>query len=391
MVSNKNVEYPHLFLRAWPFTKVPDEEFCKIWADRNKLKEEIESTFSHAIKRKISQICIFWAWYGAGKTHSLMHYQWKLNQTGEAYVVFTEFPQNPRSFLDLCKTFSENLDFERLREILIQVFEYLGRETQGKERKRTFYEQIANKWRDFTNAAEKLAYSNGEEAEIAEMWMRLSNLKKKERDAINVSANITKDDEAIKLITCITKSITFNSEKLKLPKILIWMIDEFNRIDDVRREDHRTAMRFGLHKVFNHTSKNFCLVLACSTRSIDDIYTILGDALRDRLSAGAPPMRIQPLRMDEAEQFIKELLENFRPPHTEVPEEYFPFSIEAVKYTLSHMLANNVPLTPRKVMDFHEFVLHEGEDLIKKGEIKVIMPEFASKCFDKIPKEYYKI
>jgi len=391
MVSNENVEYPHLFLRAWPFTKVPDEEFCKIWADRNKLKEEIESTFSHAIKRKISQICIFWAWYGAGKTHSLMHYQWKLNRTGEAYVVFTEFPQNPRSFLDLYKTFSENLDFERLREILIRVFEYLGKKSKETEKRRIFREEIANKWRDFTNAAEKLACGDDEEKEIAEMWMKVSNLKKKERDAINVSANITADDEAIKLITCITKSITFNSEKLKQPKMLIWMIDEFNRIDDVRREDHRAAIRLGLQKVFDHTSKNFCFVLACSTRSIDDIYTILGDALRDRLSVGAPPMRIETLRMDEAEQFIKELLENFRPPQTKVPEEYFPFSIEAVKYTLSHMLANNVPLTPRKVMDFHDFVLHEGEDLIKRGEVKAISLEFASKCFDKIPKEYYKL
>lgn len=391
MESNNGVEYPHLLLRTWPFARVPDEEFCKIWADRKKLMRDIESTFNHAIKRKISQICIFWAWYGAGKTHSLMHYKWKLNQSGEAYVVFTEFPQNPKNFLDLYKAFSENLDFERLQEILRLVLDRWGKKSEGTERVRSFREQIANGWRDFASAAKKLANGNAEEREIAELWIKASNLKKKERDAINVSANITSDDEAIRMITCIAKSITFNSEKLKLPKMLIWMIDEFNRIDDVRREDYRAAIRLGLHKVFNRTSRNFCFVLACSTRSIDDIYTILGDALRDRLSVSAPPMRIEPLRMDEAEQFIKELLENFRPPQTKVPENHFPFSIEAVRYILSHMLTNNVPLTPRKVMDFHEFVLHEGEDLIKRGEVKVVSPEYASKCFDKIPKEYYRL
>jgi len=391
MESNNNVEYPHLLLRAWPFARVPNEEFCKIWADRKQLKEEIESTFNHALKRKISQICIFWAWYGAGKTHSLMHYEWKLNKSGEAYVVFTEFPQNPKSFLDLYKAFAEKLDFGRLQEILKQVFNELGAKKKETEKRKPFRERIANGWRDFTNAAEKLAYGNDEEREIAELWIKAAALKKRERDAINVSLNVSSDDEAIKLATCITKSVTFDAKELKLPRMLIWMIDEFNRIEEVRREDHRSAIRLGLHKVFNRTSKNFCFVLATSTRSIDDVYTLLGDALRDRLSVGAPPMRIEPLRMDEAEQFIKELLKGFRPLRTKVNDEHFPFSIDAIRYILMHMLGNNMPLTPRRVMDFHEFVLHEGEDLIKRGEIAAITPEFAGKCFEKIPKEYYKI
>jgi len=390
-MKSNYVEYPHLFLRAWPFTRVPDEEFCKIWADRKKLKEEIESTFNHAIKRKISQICIFWAWYGAGKTHSLMHYKWKLNQAGDAYAVFTEFPQNPKRFLDLYTTFAESLNFEKLSEILRIVFENIGKKSNPTEKRKIFNEEIANGWKDFTNAAEKLAYASDKEKEIAESWMKALNLHKKEREDIKVSNNITTDDDAVKLITCITKSITFEAEENRMPKMLIWMIDEFNRIDNIRREDHKSAIRLGLQKVFDRTSRNLCFALACSSRSIDELYTILGDALRDRLSVGVPPLRIKSLHMDEAEEFIKELLEKFRPSGTKVPDPYFPFNIEAVRYILSDMLEKNVPPTPRKVMDFHEFVLHEGEDLIKKGEIKVITPEFAGKCLDKIPEEYYKI
>jgi len=390
-MESGEVEYPHLFLRTWPFTRVPDEEFCKIWADRNKLKEEIESTFNHVIKRKLSQICIFWAWYGAGKTHSLMHYEWKLNQAGDAYAVFTEFPQNPKKFLDLYAAFSENLDFERLREILVRVFEYLGKKFKENEKKKIFREEVAKKWRDFANAAEKLAYGNDNQKETAEDWMKLVNLKKRERETIDVSNNVITDDDAIKLVSCITRSITFKAEELRSPKMLIWMIDEFNRIDDVRREDYKLAIRLGLQKVFDRTSKNFCFAFACSTRSIDDVNTILGDALRDRLSVGALPLRIEPLRMSEAEEFIMELLEKFRPARAKAPDEYFPFTIESVRYVLSHMLTNNVPLTPRKVMDFHEFVLHDGEEQIKRREIEVVTPEFAGKCFDKIPKEYYKI
>jgi hypothetical protein len=173
--------------------------------------------------------------------------------------------------------------------------------------------------------------------------------------------------------------------------MLVWMIDEFNRIDDINRENYRSAIRTGIHKVFNRTPKNFCFVLACSTRSIDDVYTILGDALKDRLSVSARPMRIEPLRMDEALQFMKDLLHRFRPPETKIPDVYFPFTIETVNHILSHMLANNVPLTPRKVMDFHDFVLHDEENLIKKREVKVITPESAGKSLDKIPREYYRI
>jgi len=390
-MQSNYVEYPHLFLRTWPFARVPDEEFCKIWADRDKLKSEIDSIFNHAIKRKISQISIFWAWYGAGKTHSLMHYEWKLNQSGDAYAVFTEFPQNPKKFLDLYITFSENLDFERLHQTLVKVFDCLGEKSRKSERKKIFRQEIAKNWRDFANAAEKLAYGSDEEKEIAGEWMAASKLRKRDRDVIEVSNNITEDDDAVKMVSCLARSVSFRAEELKLPKMLVWMIDEFNRIDDVRREDYRSAIRVGLHKVFNRTSKNFCFVLACSTRSIDDIYTILGDALRDRLSVSARPMRIEPLHLDEAAQFMKDLLQGFRPSKVKVPDSYFPFTVETVRYVLSHMLTNNVPLTPRKVMDFHEFVLHDGEDLIKKREIELITPEFAGKSLDKVPRDYYRI
>jgi len=390
-MQSSHVEYPHLSLRAWPFARVPDEEFCEIWADRDKLKAEIESTFSHAIKRKISQILIFWAWYGAGKTHSLMHYKWKLNQSGDAYAIFTEFPQNPKKFLDLYVAFSENLDFERLHRIFVKVFNYLGKKLGKSGSKNIFRQEIAKNWRDFANAAEKLAFGNDEEKEIAEKWLRASNLKKREREIIKVLNNVSRDDDAVKMVSCLTRSVTFKAEELKLPKMLVWMIDEFNRIDDVRREDYKIAIRVGLHKLFNRTSKNLCFVLACSTRSIDDVYTILGDALRDRLSVSARPMRIETLRMDEAIKFMKDLLQGFRPSKVEIPNAYFPFTIDTVKYVLSHMLTNNVALTPRKVMDFHEFVLHDGEDLIRKGEIKAITPEFAAESLGKIPREYYRI
>jgi chromosomal replication initiation ATPase DnaA len=390
-METENVEYPHLLLRTWPFTIVPDEESCKVWADRNRLKTEIETTFTNIMKTKVSQIAIFWAWYGTGKTHSLMHYHWKLNQSGDAYAVYTEFPQNARKFLDLYVTFSENLDFDRLQQILVKVFNSLYNKFQESEVKKFFRQEIAKNWSDFETAAEKLAFGTNEEREAAERWIKASPLKKREREIINVSSNLTMDDDAVKLLSCLTRTVTFRSDELKLPKMLIWMIDEFNRIDDINREDYQSAIRTGIHKVFNRTPKNFCFVLACSTRSIDDVYTILGDALKDRLSVSARPMRIDPLHVNEAIEFIKDILRKFRPSTCNISNDYFPFTIESVNYILSHMLANNVPLTPRKVMDFHGYVLQDQEDLIKKGKIKIITPECAASSLDKIPRDYYKI
>jgi hypothetical protein len=391
-MESNNVEYPHLFLRAWPFAIVPNEESRKIWADREKLKAEIDATFNHAITRKISQICIFWAWYGAGKTHSLMHYEWKLNESGDAYVVYTEFPQNAKRFLDLYVTFSDNLNFERLHQISLEVLNYLDKKYQTIEKKKIFRQHVAQNWDDFCSVIEKYAYGEDEEKEIAEKWIRGIQLKKKDRDAISVSGNINTDEDAVKAVSSLARLVTFNCAELTLPKMLFWMIDEYNRIDDVQREDYKLAIRTGLHKVFNRTAKNFCFVLACSTRGIDDVYTILGDALKDRLSVGARPMRIESLCMDEAIKFMKDLLQGFRPsPMIGVTDPFFPFTIESVNYVLSHMLTNNVPLTPRKVMDFHEFVLHENEHLIKEGKIKAITPEYARISMDKIPREFYKI
>ncbi len=66
-------KYPHLNLREWPFQVVPDDRFLGVWADRKDILNDVQMILNTLLRREQSTINILWAWFGAGKSHTLKH------------------------------------------------------------------------------------------------------------------------------------------------------------------------------------------------------------------------------------------------------------------------------------------------------------------------------
>ena len=121
------IQFPHLALVGWPFPVVPDREYCRFMADRQELQLELKELLHALCKRDTSSIHLFWAWFGAGKTHTLLYlaHQAELsNARGEGttlFTVYSEFPRTVRGFLDIFRTFTADADLDRFADAYLEI------------------------------------------------------------------------------------------------------------------------------------------------------------------------------------------------------------------------------------------------------------------------------
>jgi hypothetical protein len=84
---------------------------------------------------------------------------------------------------------------------------------------------------------------------------------------------------------------------------------------------------------------------------------------------------------EEAREFILDLLRQFRP-EEKPPDEYYPFSLEAINDIID-FTAKRGALLPRNIMTSFDVVLNKAEELIKNGLLKQIDSSFALKILAK--------
>src|SRR4051794_32914329 len=114
------MDYPHLGLRQWPFRVVPEPTESTFLADRKELRADIEALLRTAGQHDTSSIHLFWAWFGAGKTHSLYYLgneATRISETSSMAALrpaYSEFPQLAGGFADVYRTFVAGLDLARV-------------------------------------------------------------------------------------------------------------------------------------------------------------------------------------------------------------------------------------------------------------------------------------
>jgi len=103
---NMKVRYPHLHLVDWPFRTVPDESFYSFMADRTQLVSDIKTLLRNLSRRPSSSMHLMWAWFGAGKTHTLRHLEYLCKtQFTNIVPIYIEFPKSTKNFLDIYRAF----------------------------------------------------------------------------------------------------------------------------------------------------------------------------------------------------------------------------------------------------------------------------------------------
>jgi len=82
--------------------------------------------------------------------------------------------------------------------------------------------------------------------------------------------------------------------------------------------------------------------------------------------------------MDQALEFVRDVLTHWRTLEGWNAAPYFPFTEEACRYIVSEVQRSE-ELKPRSIMHAFNAVLQEGEALVESGEIAEIGPEFAKR------------
>jgi len=368
-----SIEYPHLHLTDWPFRIVPDEFSCSFMADRIQLTSEVKTLLKNLSRQPTSSMHLMWAWFGAGKTHTLKYIQYLCNTEFTNIIpIYVEFPKASKNFIDIYKSFISSIDLEIVNNAYLEI--------STNPNKDKFFKDLNNDFLDLSNALKFLYQGNPQDKEIAIRWLRTEYKEKQILKNIGVARPIQTAEDAMKAISWIIRIINMNSSFPGEIQRILWMIDEFQRIEDLRKPviDEINSC---IHSVFNRCPNGLSIVISFSGYPEEKLPEWLSPEIRDRLSKRH--FLLPPLSKDEALTFIKDVLKHFRNSSSNSSNEYFPFTHEstyAIIKTIEDMAEkckrHDEP-KPRTLMRSFHMVLEEADSMIESGQLKIIDSEFA--------------
>jgi hypothetical protein len=357
-------KFAHLYLADWPFQVVPDHRFSRIWADRSDLREIVKRLLRKMARTPQASIHLMWAWYGAGKSHTLRHMTHLCEEKyPQLHPVYTVFPKSVSSFLSLYQTLMRNLEMT----LLVERYAHAARHSDSEHLRR-----ILNMPSDMLTVLKYLCIGDDKSKDIAQRWLRGERPHMSTLRSMGINSRIEKIDDAIRSLRCITALISLNHEDDRI----IWMIDEFQRIGDLKNSV-RAEINTSLHSVFNECPTNFSLILSFSVRNRTTIDAMLSPALLDRTQM-QQVITIPPLTMDQASVFVTDLLKTFRSADHSPPSIHFPFEESALNAILEYLEADpNIELKPRSIMQACDLIMGEADWDIQEKKLDIISRDYA--------------
>ena len=365
--------FQHLGLARWPFPVVPDPEFCNFMADREQLKSDIANLLRILSRRDASSIHLFWAWFGAGKTHSLYYIASRASaenndlRNNGLHTVYSEFPRAARGFVDLYRSFAEGLSGDLLADSYLEISTC----SESKSFQRTLIQYSP----DLSNALRQIAMGDSNQQMTALRWLRAENLPLSQIRAVGISKRIDTVEDAVRNAAALMRLISLADKASGKPgSMVLWMIDEFQRI---ARGSSRTAQEINvaLHSLFNATPNGLALFISFSGTPGKSLPDWFSRELRDRL-ARAKTMLLPPLTFDEGLAFVREVLRTCRIPDISA-DDLFPFTSASAQAILKE-LAKHGQVKPRAIMQAFGAVLEEADPLIETGKMDRIDAKFAT-------------
>jgi len=368
--------YYHLGLTRWPFPVVPEREFSTFIADRQQLRSDIGDLLTNLSRRDTSSVHLLWAWFGAGKTHSLFYFAnraaeiSKQKEKNVLHVVYSEFPKAARSFLDLYRIFITELD----TDILVDAFSEIYTSANSERLRRDM--MLASP--DLANALQVITTGTSQDQVTALRWLRAESLPISEFRKVGISQKINSSEEAARILVALIEMLTVAARCRGHPGCrVIWLLDEFQRIE---RTGSRTVdeINTGLHSTFNACPNGLSLFLSFSGRpQPNNVPPWFSRELRDRIGR-TKVMILPPMLPEEALGFVRDIMTQLRIPELVQLPPYFPFSEETCKVIIEETQKKD-ELKPRAIMHAFNAVLQEADPKIEAKEMEIVTPEFAKR------------
>ena len=148
------------------------------------------------------------------------------------------------------------------------------------------------------------------------------------------------------------------------------MIDEFQEIG-LLPPKKRFEINGFMHKLFDNNPNFFNLFLSFTTGDKDTVQSLLGDALKDRISNF---IEIPEMNSVEACEFLEKLIEIHASPNN---PGLYPFVKSGIESIVDHVENSEKFLIPRELIKAADKVLSEADILIDDGDLKEIDGEFV--------------
>ncbi|MBA7672123.1 hypothetical protein ES703_80296 [subsurface metagenome] len=363
----RTVRYPHLHLRDWPFYIGWDKCLYPIMADRTRLNSDITTLLRSLSRRPTSSIHLMWAWFGAGKTHTLHHIEYLCkNEFNNLTPIYMEFTRATRNFLDIYKSFISKIDLEVINNAYLEVF--------TSPLKNDVQRELRFDFPDLSTGLKVLYMGTEQQQEIVIRWLRAECRELRTLRTVGLTRPIVTAEDALKTISWVIRLISLGSSTSGDTRVL-WIIDEFQYIKGCRppaQEEITSCLR----SVFNRCAKSLSIIISFSGRpEAKKMPPWLPRELSDIIGI-EPVLLLPPLTSDDAFKFVQDLLAYFRDPRSNTSDNLFPFAKETVEEII-RIIDKKAELKPRSVMQFFDTVLREAEPQLERDEIEVITSDFA--------------
>lgn len=377
-----NIRYPHLHLIDWPFRIVPDESFYSFMADRTQLVSDVKTLLRNLSRRPSSCMHLMWAWFGAGKTHTLRHIEYlcKIEFTN-IVPIYIEFPKSTKNFLDVYRAFISCVDIDTVNNAYLEVF--------TSPEKDKIQNELHLGFPDLSNALKLLYQGTLDQREIVIRWLRTEYREKQILRKIGVVKPIQSSEDAMKVIYWLIRLINSGGALSGEIRRVLWMIDEYQRIETLRRPAI-DEINGCLHSIFNKCPNGLSVIISFSGYPEERRLPLwLSPEIKDRIGI-EKTLLLPPLSREEAFKFVEDVLTHFRNPSSIAPHKHFPFSKDAIQKVIEKIedkakksKRKDEP-KPRTIMQFFNTVLEEADLLIENGEMEIISEDFVSKILKEI-------
>lgn len=364
----------HLHLKRWPFVVVPVPSACNFIADRQQFREDVEKLLRNLSRQNASSIHPLWSWFGAGKTHTLYYLSNRAAQiqnqgTSNLRTIYSEFPRNPGSFVDVYKSFALKLEQEVLSEAYLEIC--TSSKASSLER------ELSSVSPDLVSALKVLVIGGASDQDMVMRWLRAEAIPVADCRKLGISKKITSSEESSRILIAILQMFNlFANSQGQVDSRLIWLLDELQRIDKLAPRI-RNEINTGLHSTFNACPTGFSMILSFSGQPSETLPEWFSPELKDRVGI-TKVMILPPMQIADALQFVKDVLAHSRTPESTDIDPYFPFS-EQTSRVIIEDLKQKKKLKPRAIMQAFHQVLLEADPRIEANEIQTATPELARK------------
>ena len=364
--------YEHLKLSRWPFSVVPEPLLCDFIADRESFRNDVEILLRNFTRQSVSSIDPIWSWFGAGKTHTLHYIAHKadqLNRQGSSLLttVYSEFPRNPSSFVEVYKAFARQLN----RESLTDAYQEIITSPDASHLQQDLLQTSS----DLTAALRVLVFGENSDQELAMRWLCAEALPVAECRKLGISRRITTSEDSTHILVGIIRAYALSARsQRKSNSRLIWLLDELQRINQLPPRV-RHEINTGLHSTFNACPNSFTMILSFTDQPLQSLPDWFSPELKDRIGR-TKVLILPPMDTNDALKFIRDVLEHSRIEGIEERNPYFPFT-EATCKTIINDIKERDDLKPRSIMQTFNVVLQQADFEIESGRMSTISPAFS--------------